>query len=422
MTAARAITCPACGGTIEVRAAGFSVNLACVHCGSLLDVSRPEVALIERHAEAARAYALPLGTRGVLYGDEWAVVGATLRSDGEASWQEFLLFNPYRGYRWLVLFEGDWQFGTPLTDRPQGDGVRIVWRGEGYAAVSDPTVTTNQAVAGEFYWRLAAGDTAQCTLFERGDEVLSRECTADEENWTHLVPVPGALIAEAFGPAPTQPGRRRSAPQGFSAAGAKPQRETGDRDDLVWMFGLATITAIVALFAMVLLAGPVSVVTGRIQVPVGSRTLPERIGTITVTRPYQFVTITADTDDFHNRWVDLDYSLVDRATQQSTDAYGLVEYYTGTDSDGAWSEGSHRTETMISRVPRGTYDVYVGAEAHGWPSDPVQTPDAWYGTETISVKIDARTGAMSWGMWVTLLLGLLAWPGLILWWRNREDD
>ena len=28
-----------------------------------------------------------------------------------------------------------------------GDGVRIVWRGEGYAAVSDPTVTTNQGSA-----------------------------------------------------------------------------------------------------------------------------------------------------------------------------------------------------------------------------------------------------------------------------------
>ena len=422
MSAPRAITCPACGGTVEVRAAGFSVNLGCIHCGSILDVSRPEVALIERHAQAARSYELPLGARGSLFGDDWQVVGATMRADSWASWQEFLLFNPYRGYRWLVLAEGDWQFGTPLVDRPQWDGDRVVWRDRGFAAADPAAVAEVKAVAGEFYWRLAAGDTAECTLFESGDEVLSRECSADEENWTHLVPLPAATVVAAFGLETAEPALRRQ-PQGLMQPGGPAGEQRGRNDDVGRMLLIATITVIVALFAMVLLAGPVSLASGSVAVPVGGRTEPVRIGTISVTRPYQFVTITAAADSLQNRWVDLDYSLVDRATQQSTDAYGLVEFYTGTDSDGAWSEGSRTTETTIGRVPRGTYDVYVGAEAHGWPNNPPPS-DGWAGAEaeTITLMLDARTGAMAWGMWWTLVFALFTWPGVILWWRHKDDD
>ena len=47
------ITCPSCGGTVQVRAAGFSVTLVCEYCGSVLDVANPDVALIEKHSQAA---------------------------------------------------------------------------------------------------------------------------------------------------------------------------------------------------------------------------------------------------------------------------------------------------------------------------------------------------------------------------------
>lgn len=410
-----AVTCPACGGTIELRAAGFTVNLACQHCGSLLDVSRPEVALIRKYKRANENFALELGKRGTLFGQEWEVVGALRRKDQITIWQEFLLFNPYLGYRWLVACDGEWQFGTMLADRPQGPRDRVYWRSTPFTRLGRDQTTSTTAVAGEFYWRVKAGDTANATLFQSGDTMLSREVSAGEENWTQLVPVPEADVENAFGL------KRRSLPRRKMARGPMLFRPAigMERDDLGNMFKLALAVSIFAAIAMAVIAGPSTSASTLIQVPVGGQIAPVKVGTITVRRPWQFVTIEADANRFENRWVDLEYNLVDRSSEQSIDAFGLVEHYAGTDSDGAWSEGSRSGDTMFGHVPRGTYDVYVSGSAHGWPVDPY-TIDGWGSVETINLSIEASTGAMSWGMWWTLVIALFAWPLTALWWRFRD--
>ncbi len=415
MSAGRAITCPACGGAIEVRAAGFSVNLACQHCGSLLDVSRPEVALIRKYKRAMNRFALEIGKRGTVFGQEWEIVGALRRKDQIAIWQEFLLFNPYLGYRWLVVADGQWQFGTPVADRPQGHLNRVTWRGESFGRLGRDQSTSTTAVAGEFYWRVKVGDTATATLFQSGETILSRENSDGEENWTQLVPVAEAEIENAFGLKRRSLPRRKAA-QGLMNFRAAPGME---QDDLGRMFMLATAISLFAAIAMALLAGPTTKAGRMIQVPVGGRVDPVKVGTITVERPWQFVTVEADTNTFENRWVDLEYNLVDRSSEQSIDAFGLVEHYAGTDSDGAWSEGSYHGETMFGHIPRGTYDVYASGTAHGWPVDPLPN-DAWGQVETINVWVKAETGTMSWGMWLTLVIALFAWPLTILWRRYRD--
>jgi hypothetical protein len=419
MSAVRTIACPNCGGSLEVRAAGFSVNLACRYCGSILDVSRPEVALIEAHDRAAAGFDLPLGRRGVLNGTEWDVVGALRRSDSTYTWDEYLLFNPYVGYRWLVLSEGEWQFGTMLLDCPAGDvyGGSVVWGGLNftYEEEPEPERTVTLEVLGEFYWRVQQGDEVFALVFERGEQMLSREEGAGEANWTLLVPIDSAVVAAAFAPdAQARPRpRRRASP----AEPAPAKRQFGD---LSSMFLLAFAAMIALLLAMVLISGPVDRASGSIDAPFGVTREGVKIGTIAVRRPWQFVSITARARDFDNRWIDLDYSLVDRATGQSIDGYGLVEHYSGTDSDGAWSEGQRRAVTQLGRVPRGTYDLYVDAAAHGWPSDPPVVQGSWSLPETIPVSIEAETGALPWGNWWTASLLLLLFPCIATWRRFRE--
>ena len=82
--------------------------------GALLDVAHPDVAVIAQYEAAMQELPVPLGRRGRLFDTEWDVIGALARSDGDADWTELLLFNPYAGYRWLVLSEGEWTFGTML--------------------------------------------------------------------------------------------------------------------------------------------------------------------------------------------------------------------------------------------------------------------------------------------------------------------
>lgn len=413
MSGGRSVSCPNCGGSLDLRAAGYSVSLGCRYCGSILDVSRPEVEVIAAYNREVTTFTLPPGVRGTLFGTEWQVVGALHRSDGAGAWDEYLLFNPYVGYRWLVASEGEWQFGVMLLDRPEGDADSITWRGARYTrAVCAPDAIT-ETVVGEFYWRVERGDRARCSAYERGDDYLSREESDGEVNWTLLVPVRVREIESAFG---------------FKQDASSNERQSlcvshGDEaDDLPRMYLIATVAAIVALMLMLVLAGPTQRVVGAIKAPYGTTREGQLIGAIAIARPWQFVTIDAQGADFENRWVDIDYSIVDRATGQSIDGYGLVEHYSGRASDGPWSEGSRTTTTLFGRLPRGTYDIYADAQAHTWPVDEVPQPSGWNAPEMLDLRVEARTGSLPWGNFWTLVLLLMLFPLLVTWARVRNRE
>ncbi|MBO9724698.1 MAG: DUF4178 domain-containing protein [Novosphingobium sp.] len=413
----RTLSCPACGGTLEVRAAGWSVNLACRYCGSILDVSRPEVQIIERHKRAAGQFSLPLGARGSLFDTEWEVIGAMIRRGPTDRWREYLLFNPYVGYRWLVEWEGEWQFGTPLLDRPEAKGDSVVWRSQRFRQEDDESEAVTGSLVGEFYWRVAQGDSARARSYVARDFMLSCEEAGGEINWTQLVALSEGHVETAFGIVPPRMSRERQS--ALYARGGNTRKP----DDLGRICLLVLASAILALLAMIVIAGPVERVSGTVTAPFGSAREGQKIGAITVRRAWQFVTVTASGENFDNRWIELDYRLVDRTTGQSIDGYGLSEHYSGSDSDGAWTEGSRSASTLFGQVPRGTYDLYVDAAAHSWPVDTV--PDGsnpWSTPEAIEIRIDARTGSLPWGNWWTLVILLSIYPCVLVWRRFRNQN
>lgn len=452
-SAARALTCPNCGGTIAVKAAGYSVSVGCQHCGALLDVANPDVTVIEQYESAMRDLPIPLGRRGTLFGTEWEAVGALARSDGDVDWTETLLFNPYAGYRWLVLSEGEWTFGTMLADRPRGIDGATIWRGNRFSQDYDPAETTTIQVIGEFYWRVQAGDVVTATTFSRGDQLLSAEWTADEINWTHLVPVSGSEIARAFGFTPGTGGNpggafgRKGMAQGF----ATPQAEAGPNryqpdlspsrlmapSDVPKMLGYAAITLLLSMLVMIGFGLSTASVKNSAEVEVDGREVSVTLGTLTIRRPHQAVTIEARASSFENRWIDIDYTLVDRKTQRGYTAYGVVEHYAGRDSDGPWTEGSYRTVTKLSSIPSGTYEIIADLQAHSWSnssysgssySSPAASSNPWAsegtpsGTgERISIDLSASAGGIMWSnLWIEVMM-LFGLPLLIWWWRNQSE-
>ncbi|MCJ2184200.1 DUF4178 domain-containing protein [Novosphingobium sp. 1949] len=416
--APRTLACPNCGGTLALEAAGLTVNLGCRYCGSLLDVSRPEVELIRKYNRARARFAIDLGQRGRLFGEDWAVIGAIKRKDQSDNWSEYLLYNPYVGYRWLVEYQGEWQFGTLLLDLPEGDDRAVTWRGERYTRQWSEQEAVTGTVTGEFYWRIANGDRARCLSFARGETVLSRESVEDEVTWTQLVPVEADEVRSAFAiDGRRMPRKPRPTPSsGFL-------RPAGmEADDLGPMLLVGLAAAILTLLVMVFIAGPVDRASSVIAAPYGMTREGIKVGSITVGRDHQFVRITARGREFDNRWVDLDYSLVDRASGQAVTGYGLVEHYSGRDSDGNWSEGNRRADTLLGGVARGTYDLYVDAGAHAWPVDLAVGPaPGWSLAEQIPVTITAEAGGLPWGNWITLLIFLFIPPGIIVWHRFRNS-
>ncbi|HEX8667135.1 MAG TPA: DUF4178 domain-containing protein [Allosphingosinicella sp.] len=355
--AVRAVTCPSCGGTVTLRAAGYTVTVVCLYCGSHLDVAHPEVKLIAQYRQAAGSLIIPLGSRGVLKGVEWEAIGYLERSDtGGFRWSEFLLFNPYHGYRWLITDGRGWSLGRLITQRPSVSASFARHGRDHYERFFDDGRAQVDYVLGEFYWRVSVGEEVQTADWVRPGFMLSRECNASEESWTLSELLKPREMRAAFGvPPPYDP---------WPPLPHQPSPFAGDAGFLTKV-GLGTVALLLVLF--VLLSHGPKLAEATLYVPLSAgEERTATLGPVTLTRPWQAVSIAADAPGLDNRWVDLDYALVNRATQQSYEAYAVAERYSGRDYDGAWTEGSGRSLVKIAAVPAGAYDLVVSYSTTRW--------------------------------------------------------
>src|SRR5215469_2359988 len=118
---ARALNCPSCGAAVELRGFGHTLTVVCPSCLTALDTSEPGIKILGQIQEAQRRdLKIPLGARGKLGNGEWEVIGFQERlivADAD-SWDEYLLFHPYKGFRYLTQYQGHWNFVTPLGPMP----------------------------------------------------------------------------------------------------------------------------------------------------------------------------------------------------------------------------------------------------------------------------------------------------------------
>jgi len=425
--ALKAVTCPSCGGSIAIRAAGYSVTLVCQYCGSTLDVANPDVRLITQLSQAASHLDLPLGAHGVLQGLELEVLGYMRRSIAGDAWEEYLLFNPYEGFRWLVRDEGDWSLGVMLTTLPKHEaGSEVTYAGRRFRRQDAPSEARVDYVLGEFYWRVQVGEKVTAETYEGHGADLSCERNADETNWTLITPLGGDVVAAFGGRHPgAVAGAPTAAPSGpVSTSGAKAR--FGSAPHLFLVGGAATLLLFVLMIAF---SGGAPAQTMRFNVtPDGaSRTLT--VGKITLPRASQRVTLTSRSSQFENMWIDMDYSLIERRTQKRLDVSGSIEHYSGVDSDGRWTEGSYENRVTVASVPKGVYDVVVEASAHRWSengsSPSTSTPQAGWdatgaATNDLAVEVTSASGGAFLGnFWVALLLIFLP-PGVRLLYEMRS--
>ena len=415
--AVKALTCPACGGTVTLRAAGYTVTVACEYCGSILDVANPEVRLITRYQQALEGLEIKLGTRGTLKGVEWEVVGYLRRSEGGAyPWEEYLLFNPYHGYRWLVTDGRGWSFGEMLTRTPTWSNGQIALDGQAYRAFFHDGTAQVDDVLGEFYWRVQAGETVGTDDYVRPGWMLSREQNAQEISWTLLELLDRKEIQSGFG---VTPPRNPWPPLPHQPSPYGPQLGS-------WIkIGLAAIVFL--LFLGVLFSGSTNLLDQNLIVPMDGRARTATLGPINVMRPYQLIAIRAQAPQIENEWVDLDYSLVDRKSQASYDAYGLAEHYTGRDSDGPWSEGSRSASTKIAAVPAGSYDLVVEFTGNVWngggSASPLPEQPSWVASqpETQSLRLVVGSGLIFPSNLLAAAIAMLL-PLILLVWRHAKFE
>jgi uncharacterized protein DUF4178 len=358
------LNCPQCGAALTLRAAGQSVTIVCPQCLAILDAKDPTLQILQKFTERTRVSPrIPLGTRGRLHGDVYEAIGFQVRTitvEGiDYSWSEYLLFNPYQGFRYLTEYDGHWNDVKPLKSIPR----RTTSRGQDAAVVLGQTFRHFQKararttyVLGEFPWRVRVGDTATVEDFVAPPLMVSAETEADETTWSLGEYVSGARVWEAF----QLPG---SPPPAIGVYANQPS-PTGESAGELWQLYLYFLAALVlAAIGFWTFDRQEEVFHDTYyysRQPGGDPSFVTEVFELKGRPSNVELSIHAE---LSNSWMYFAFALINEATGQAYDFGREVSYYSGTDSDGSWSEGSKDDRVWIPTIPAGRYYLRIEPEA-----------------------------------------------------------
>jgi len=366
--AVQAVNCPNCGATTAVRTFGHAVNVVCQSCHSILDAKDPGVTILQKFKKAMVVEPLiPLGTRGTIPGvsHPFEAVGFQVRQisvDGVAyQWREYLLFNPYHGFRYITEYGGHWNVVATLRSLPDGDhmpgnsGIRT-YQGQHYRHFQSATATT-VFVLGEFPWQVRVGDQAVVVDYVAPPRLLSAEVTADKEvnwslgqytKWTDIwtgLSVPGQP--------PVVEGVFANQPSPYQGVSGRMWRQAALLmllAAIVWVVHLATARQQQA-FRQALVYNPRSTQDASLVTPVFE--LDGRATAVEV----------ETASNLANQWMDVGYALINNDTGQTFEFAQGLSAYKGVEDGEAWTEGSPVGSVTLPSVPAGRYFLRVEPEA-----------------------------------------------------------
>ena len=398
-----ALNCPACGAALELQAAGQTMRALCGHCGSLLDTSHPQLKCIEQAISAQPTLIIPIGQRGRFDGVDYACIGFVRRKDAEGySWQEYLLFNPFAGFRWLVTYDGHWSWITLLQEEPRIVDSLPVHDGQGYRLFTSGSATVTE-VWGEFYWAVRLGERTLFSDYIAPPNILSSEQYPEltEVTWSQGHYLEPEVVFSAF--SLTGPPRERS---GTYLNQPNPHAEKGRT--LRW---LLPVFGILWLLISLISAGTKAnesafreVFTFDLSGTNKTRvSAPFRIaGSHPQSLQFDFIA------PVNQSWVELDVDLVNTQTKAVRELSLGAEYWSGVDEGESWSEGDRQATELIPAVEPGEYQLVMDIDG---------SPELGQAEFSIEITRDVM-------IWSNVLLGLVllfAYP-LFRWIREHAFE
>lgn len=343
-----------------MRGFGYALTAVCPQCFSVLDVSTPEIKLLQQIEEKyRRTPKIPLGTRGKMSGAQWEVIGfqtRTIEDDGETfSWDEYLLFNPFKGFRYLTEYDGHWNFVKPMEEMPHrvalGGRPGVIFEGRRFRHFSGAEAATT-FVLGEFPWRVKTGDKVIDDDFVDPPTVLSAETTDDEVTWSRGEYVAGAEIWKAFaltGNAPAARGVYLNQPSPYVGG--------------MWgSFALMCAILVVLAVFFASFSGNNTVFKQSYQFETGDTHEPSFVTPVFDLKGRTAALELTVHTNLVNDWAYFNFALINEDSGTAFDFGREVSYYAGTDSDGPWTEGSETSTAYIPAVPPGHYYLRVEPE------------------------------------------------------------
>jgi hypothetical protein len=346
-----AIDCPACGAPITLHAFGGIEQVACAYCGT---ICKPEedgnLDIVQRVERQRQQSMLSLYERGEIDGHTWEIIGIARRHVDVYPWQEFLLFNPYEGYRWLIyqMTDGVWSFGGPLPGAVEVQpGAQPVakWAGESYKHFSSGRARVTY-VEGEFPWRVLLDDVAQAHDYICPPKMISVEVEQNEHgadvNFTQMRPISSAEVWAAFkkpGPPPPTHGIH---PAALNPYQTKFYLVAGLVLALVWLLCVAVYIS--ARDNEVVLSTPIG----------PQQTLTQELD-IGEPGEHQTLEFELKSTGMNNSWAYTEVMLVDVETEEAMGLGLEIDAYSGVDEGESWSEGTNPRRVLVGNVRGGKY-------------------------------------------------------------------
>ena len=354
--------CPNCGGPLTLTAPDKAERVTCPYCNSLLDVNQGKLSWLKalKPPPSPPEFVLPIGAEGTFMGDaRFKIVGAVVRSvkiDGiKYFWHEYLMYNPLIGFRWLIHSDNHWNFVEPVNPAEVennsitgvGTGTTVTYNGQTFKIFQDAPATV-EFVQGEFYWRVEQGETVRAIDYVAPPLMLSKESTKNEVNWSVGVYQTNAEIEKAFNVS--------DLPKPWSVA---PNQPFTGGFYIKAGFGLLGLLILIAIF-MLPFSLTNTVLNETISLPPSTSTTTPQTA---FSRQFELkgnrnIRITANAP-VSNAYAEFDIDLVNEQNQEIESVNVPIEYYSGSDSDGSWTEGSQTQDATLSSLPAGKYTLRV---------------------------------------------------------------
>jgi hypothetical protein len=356
-----------------------------------------------------------LGASAEFEGRPATVIGFVVRSvefDGvRYFWQEYLLYNPATGFRWLVESDGHWSYVRPVPPGEVTANGRASYGGRSFKKFQDATARV-EFVQGEFYWKVEAGELVRATDYVSPPLMLSREVPAgnqgaSEINWSLGGYVPLKEIEGKFNVnlpkpstvAPNQPFRHKKIyaywlalmaaavvlgifflatgsrrvvfsqsydlkpdpsaganPSGTNAPGAVPILTPGPNASA------AEVRQYQQRLAQYQQAQAALAAAGSIAGEDNTQVIfsePFRL------RGRENVRVTAEAD-VENNWLYVAGDLINEETGLVQQFDLPVEQYSGVEGGESWTEGGRSDSAHLSSLPEGSYTLRLEAHWEKW--------------------------------------------------------
>jgi hypothetical protein len=204
-TRAVQVNCPQCAGPLSLFAPDESLRVACPNCNALLDCDRGNLQYLTTIPKPKQEPKLPLGSVATLRGVEYTVIGYLIRyvvvELKQYPWEEYLLYNAARGFRWLLCNQSHWALAETITAGLEPSGNRVTWKKRTFRLFDRGTAQV-KTVLGEFYWRVTTDERVQMDDYIAPPQMLSFERsetdTTSELVVTCLEYVPVEEVEEAW--------------------------------------------------------------------------------------------------------------------------------------------------------------------------------------------------------------------------------